>query len=133
MALSRGTAKRGTQERDYEAQYHWLLDWIDSAALIEKEFLAFLHSNDLRLPDHAQYRPSDEVPVQTDFYYERDGLPGICIFIDGPTHDKASQETNDRNLRESLEDRGLMVVTIRYDRSIAEQCEEHKAVFAPGK
>ena len=48
--------------------------------------------NDCILPDRTQRRPSDEVHVQTDFYYERDR---VCIFVYGPSPDSDDQMTKD--------------------------------------
>lgn len=46
-----------------------------------------MQAHHLRLPDAAQTRPTPEVAVQPDFYYQRAGLPGVCVFIDGlPRH-----------------------------------------------
>jgi hypothetical protein len=39
----------------------------------ERAFLDYLYKNGLRLPDHGQHTPADGIPVQPDFYYERDG------------------------------------------------------------
>ena len=49
------------------------------ASSLEKPFIDYLYEHQLRLPDRAQDRPEPDLPVQPDFYYERDGLPGDAV------------------------------------------------------
>src|SRR5262249_18304855 len=83
-----------------------LCEGVDPASTFEREFLDYLHKNGHRLPDFAQYLPTPEVHVQTDFYYERQGVPGVCIFIDGPLHDSPTQVAHDHEVRSVLENWG---------------------------
>jgi Protein of unknown function (DUF559) len=78
---------------------------------------------------HAQYRPVDDIPIQPDFYYERDGIPGVCVFADGPHHHRRKQAEYDRQSRKALEDQGYRVVRIDGERSISEQVGEHADIF----
>lgn len=121
LALAGGSVQQGTGERDYDAQYRWLYDRTDPASSLEREFLDYLHGNHLRLPDHAQYRLDGDISVQADFYFDREGLPGSVVFVDGPHHDDTSRREHDREVREQTEDRGYKVVVVRYDRPFAEQ------------
>jgi hypothetical protein len=91
--------------------------------------LDYLYKNGHHLPDFAQYRPTPEVHVQTDFYYERQGVPGTCIFIDGPLHDSPTQVAHDHEVRSALENLGFGVIAVRHDRSIADQVNDHPHVF----
>ena len=91
--------------------------------------LEVLRDDGRRLPDLAQHQPTDQVMVQTDFYCERDGRPGVCIFIDGPHHDDTNQQARDREVRSALEDRGFRVVAIGHQRPIVEQIDRHPDVF----
>jgi very-short-patch-repair endonuclease len=68
--------------------------------------------------------------VQPDFYYGRDGIPGVCVFVDGPHHDSQQQAAHDREAREDLRDRGYRVIAIRYHRPVDEQVNAYPAVFA---
>ena len=90
LSQTRPVAPRG--ERDYDAQYAWLLERIDPASSFERQFIEFLHSSRLRLPTAAQFRPEPEIAAQVDFFYARDHLPGICLFLDGPSHRSAGRE-----------------------------------------
>jgi hypothetical protein len=83
----------------------------------------------LRLPDHAQHTPAEGIAVQPDFYYERDGIPGVCIFIDGPQHETPAQMEHDPKVREALKDQGFPIITIRSGRTLAEQVAEHPDIF----
>jgi len=113
----------------YEEQYHRLLGLIDPASRFERAFLDYLYENELHLPDHAQHTPAEGIAVQPDFYYERDGIPGVCIFIDGPRHDESEQSERDRAAREALRDQGFRVVAIKSGRSIDEQIPENMDIF----
>lgn len=115
MALARSAIISAPEARTYEEQYQWLSQRLDPASPLEKEFLDYLFTNKLSLPDYAQYCPDKEVAVQADFYYQRDKIPGICIFIDGPYHDAPHQVEQDKRLRKALEERGYRVVVIRHD------------------
>ena len=131
FALSRSDIAPTTDGPSYNEQYHRLLGLIDPASSFERSFLEYLYKNGLRLPDHAQHTPADGITVQPDFYYERDGIPGVCIFIDGPQHDETAQAERDHTVRESLKDQGFRVVAIKSGRAIADQVSEHLDIFRP--
>jgi Domain of unknown function (DUF1998) len=115
--------------RSYDDQYQWLLEHVDPASTFERAFVDFLYEHRLRLPDEAQFRPEDDVFVQLDFYYRRNGVKGTCVFVDGPAHDEPGRAEQDRKVREELEDRGYRVVLIRYDRPMEEQIWEQRETF----
>ena len=114
---------------DREAQLQRLQGLVDPGSSLEREFLQFLYDAQIRLPDLAQNRPAPEVPVQPDFYYERENLPGVCVFVDGPHHDAPRQQEVDARLHSDLQDRGFRVISIRYDKPFAEQVASHPDVF----
>ena len=119
------------EEQNPDEQYQWLEGLIDPNSSLEKDFLRFLYTNRLRLPDNAQNRPAPGVHVQPDFYYSRRDLPGICVFVDGPHHDSLDQREADVRVRAQLKDKGFRVVSIRYNSSFSEQAQKHPDVFAP--
>jgi hypothetical protein len=129
FALARSEAASAANGPTYEEQYRRLLDLIDPSSSFERAFLDHLYHSRLRLPDHAQRVPIKDVPVQPDFYYERDGIPGICIFVDGPQHDEPEQAVRDGATREALKDQGFRVIAINSRRPIAEQIWESFDVF----
>ena len=114
---------------DQEEEFRRLAIQVDESSPLELEFLKVLLDNHLLLPDRAQHRPSEEVFVQPDFYYERQGRPGVCVFIDGTVHDDIDQREEDANLRSELQDLGFRVVSIRYDCPLLEQVREYPDVF----
>ena len=83
-------------------------------------------------PDRAEYRPHPEVFAEADFYYEREGLPGVCVFCDGPDHDQPERMARDEAERAKLQDLGYRVFVIRYKQALDGQINEHVDVFGPG-
>jgi hypothetical protein len=69
---------------------------------------------------------------EADFYYEREGLPGICVFCDGPDHDQPNREESDQRERGKLGDLGYRILTIRYDSKMDEQLISNQDVFGAG-
>ena len=119
------------RERDYDEHYRWLEGLIDPNSSLEKEFLAFLHERRLKLPDNAQNRPLTDVHVQPDFYYDREDLPGVCVFVDGPHHDAPAQQQADVQVRDELRERGFRIISIRYDTPFTDQVQAYHEVFTP--
>jgi len=128
LRLAGSSALAMTQERSYDEQLAWLLDRVDPASSLERSFLEFLGANHLRLPDLGQHQLSG-LFVQPDFAYTRDGLPDICLFIDGPAHDDERQRAHDDEVRLELENRGHPVVAIRYDHPLDEQVLRYPDIF----
>jgi very-short-patch-repair endonuclease len=129
FSLSRSNVAPVTNGPTYDEQYRRLLGLIDPGSSFERAFLDYLYKNGLRLPEHAQHTPTDGILVQPDFYYERDGIPGVCIFIDGPQHEEPAQAERDRTVREALKDQGFRIVAIKSGRTIADQVSEHMDIF----
>lgn len=92
-----------------------------------------LYATRRRLPDRAQHRPEEDVYAEADFYYERRGLAGVCVFCDGPVHDDPVQRRHDEEEREKLADLGYRVVVIRYDEDLERQLRRHADVFGRGE
>jgi hypothetical protein len=72
------------------------------------------------------------VYAEPDFYYERDAIPGVAVFCDGPHHDEPGRKDLDIQERGKLEDLGYRVIIIRYDRDLEEQIRGHVDIFGPG-
>ena len=128
LRATRLVAPKGELTRD--EQYAWLLERVDPASSFECDFLKFLYEGGYRSPDFAQYRPLEDLPVQVDFFYERDSLPGVCVFVDGPHHDAASRQQRDEAVRTQLANRGFRVIMIRYNAPIGQQVAEQADVFS---
>jgi ATP-dependent helicase YprA (DUF1998 family) len=129
FALSCSEIAPAVDMPDYEEEYRRLLSLVDPGSTFERAFLEYLYKNGLRLPDHAQHTPADGILVQPDFYYERDGIPGVCIFIDGPQHDEPAQVERDRTVRETLKDQGFRIVAIKSGLAMSDQVSEHMDIF----
>lgn len=128
LNLSRSKIAPTGGTEGYEERYRRLLALTDPQSSLEREFLTYLYQHELRLPDAPQNRPDPEVYVQPDFYYERDGLRGVCVFVDGPAHDAHHQAEKDRLVREDLKDRGYRVIAVRYG-DFAEAVTKNADVF----
>ena len=126
--LSRSTVSHPDQY-DREERYVYLTERTDST--FEKEVLDYLCEGGYRLPDRAQARPAEGVAVQVDFYYERDGRNGACVFVDGPVHDDPALREADQRKGEQLEERGYRVVRITHARPLEQQIAEHADIFGP--
>jgi hypothetical protein len=132
MALAASSTARAAAGRSYDEQYEWLEERRDKNSSLEAQFLSLLYKTRRRLPDRAQHRPEQDVYAEADFYYDREGIPGICVFCDGPGHDEAAREAQDAAQRGRLEDLGYRVVVIRYDQDMEAQVTAHADVFGPG-
>jgi hypothetical protein len=119
-------------ERSRDEQYRWLNERRDPASSLEGEFLATIYRTGRRLPDRAQYRPESDVYTDADFYYERESVPGVCVFCDGPDHDQPQRKARDESERTKLESRGYRVVVIRHGRYLEDQINAHADVFGRG-
>jgi len=131
LALKMSKTTKDT-ERIREEQYAWLEERRDRNSRLEGEFLKLLYESGRRLPDRAQYRPESGIYAESDFYYDRDGLPGICVFCDGPDHDEPKRKESDERERGKLADLGYRVLTIRYDSDLDGQLATKADVFGQG-
>jgi len=118
-------------ERDRDDQYQRLRKRADSAC--ERDFLEWLWLNGYVLPDRAQVRPPEDLPVQPDFFYEIPGEKGACVFVDGPSHDQPHQRERDTEVREGLKQRGYQVIEMRCDQPFAAQVQRWPHIFGEGQ
>jgi len=56
----------------------------------------------------------------------RCGLPGVCIFCDGPDHDQPVRRESEQHERGRLADLGYRILTIRYDSDLDTQRAAHQ-------
>ncbi len=123
--------KDGHRSRD--EQFKWLLKRTDPASTFEEEVLKYLYDHGHKLPQRAQYKPSRDVFVQTDFFYERTGMPGVCVFVDGPSHQQSDQSAKDVQVREQLKDSGFGIFAVVSGISISAQIAARPDLFGPPK
>jgi hypothetical protein len=129
LELTKASLVETKSGRSRDEQYKYLTEGLDPASSFEREFLDYLYKNGFRLPDYAQYQPTPEVHVQADFYYERQGVPGVCVFIDGPHHDSGTQVAHDQTVRSELANLGFRIVAIGHARDLGSQIADSPHVF----
>jgi very-short-patch-repair endonuclease len=129
LSSIRASDFKGNGGASYEAEYARLIGLLDPASTFERAFLDYLFANRLRLPDNAQHTPARTIAVQPDFYYERNGIPRVCVFLDGPHHTEQKTFQHDHELREALRDQGFRVAGIVSTRSFPDQIKENADVF----
>ena len=132
VRMADATTAPVVEGRTRDEQHEWLRARVDPASSLEPHFLEFLYSSGYRLPDAAQNRPSDEVYAQPDFYYEREGVPGACVFVDGGAHDAPLRANRDAKVRAALEDKGYRVIAIKGDEPFEGQVAAHADIFGEG-
>ncbi|HXH21153.1 MAG TPA: DEAD/DEAH box helicase [Dehalococcoidia bacterium] len=129
LRLTSAKTEWAAKGRSPSEQYEWLKAKLDPASGLGLKFLDFLFEKGYLLPDDAENRPAADIAVQPDFYYERHGSPGACVFVDGPAHDSAGQLVRDAAQRQALENAGYRVITIRYDSPFDVQVADHPDIF----
>ena len=127
--LTQASTEKDFAGRTRNEHYHWLLERVDPAAKMEKDFLEYLFDNGYSLPDAAQYRPSDRVCAQADYYY---GQQRARIFVDGSSHDFAARQSRDAAERSELEDMGYQVIAIRHNADFGQQVSKFPSIFGAG-
>jgi len=132
LQLRQAVTTRQAGGRSYEDHYQWLKERIDPNSSLEAQFLESLFNSHRRLPDRTQFRPEPDVFAEADFYYDRDGLKGIAVFVDGPHHDEPTQREKDQRERKKLEDLGYRVIAIRYDQPMLDQIQAYADILGPG-
>jgi hypothetical protein len=115
--------------RNRDEHLAWLRERVDPASECERRVLDLLAAEGFRLPDYAQHCPEPDLPVQVDFYYTRDGVPGVCMFVDGSAHAALPQADYDRQLRGALRDRGYRVIELKCAGDLKAQIAGHPDVF----
>jgi len=113
LGLSQFTQSKNSQ--DDNQIYQTFLEQCDSD--LEREFLHKLKEKKLHIPNEIHKIISHAgVPIaEADFYYEKLRL---CIFIDGPVHDKDYVVEDDRKKREKLKNLGYNILVVKEEMDI---------------
>jgi hypothetical protein len=79
---------------------------------LEREVLIKLKEQNARIPSgiHKVISKDGELIAEADFYYE----PKICVFIDGPDHDKDYVKADDEKKRMKLKKLGYKVLSVHH-------------------
>ncbi len=124
LALCSIEVHTSTKFRDYDEQYDYMLRNLDPNSSTEREFIEYLYSNGLRLPDEAQKR-LDSIYCQPDFYYE----PRIWVFCDGSPHDQPEVQQHDEEQRQLIIARGDEVWVWYYRDELAARVAQRPDIF----
>ena len=83
-------------------------------------------------PDRAQFSARRWSLLRGRFLYEREGLKGAAVFVDGPHHDEEARKQKDTRERKKLGDLGYLVIVIRYDSNLEAQILRTMSIYGPG-
>ena len=127
LELARSVTRPGSNNRSYQEHYEWLRTLTDTRSELERRFLDHLQRTNRRLPDSTQ-RDLADYYCRPDFFYNQ---ANAAVFCDGSVHDEPKQASEDRKIRQDLEDLGYRVIAIRYDRDLEEQISSYPDIFGP--
>lgn len=113
LKLLRQTTIKPEAKRE-EEKLRYLIGKCESK--LEKEVLRRIAQERLPLPTDAQYTvwEKDEPISRVDFYYE----PNVCVFVDGPAHEKDYVKHSDRLKRKRLKALGYRVISIKDSKDV---------------
>jgi hypothetical protein len=104
---------------------------IKCGSKLEKNILDLIYKAGIKLPDDVQKLIYDnDVPkVKPDFFYKGLGSKGLCIFVDGPEHEKENTKLEDKEKRRWLKGNGYRVFVFDYKSApkFKKEIEELKA------
>ena len=93
---------------------------------LERDWLDFLETHNLRLPDVAQ-RPIEPCHTRPDFLYSDQT---VAVYVDGPAHDQPDVAARDAEVADCLMNLGYTVIRFGYRKERWEGiCAEHAYVF----
>lgn len=119
------TAGRGESRSEQLAR---LTDQSDTK--LERNLIAWLKEQGLRLPDEAQaFIP--EALARPDYTYRLPGV-NVAVFVDGPMHEHAKIAERDEEAEDRLYDKGWDVVRFPHDGDWSAIAEQFKRYFGPG-
>jgi len=110
-ALTRATIVASTGGRTHSDQSEQLARL--SGSSLEKAWLSHVEKNGHRLPDEAQLT-LEQFGTRPDYLYREQQA---VVYVDGPHHEQATQQSLDHALTKKLEDAGLMVIRFPKEQS----------------
>jgi ATP-dependent helicase YprA (DUF1998 family)/very-short-patch-repair endonuclease len=123
IAMSRGTVKVSSSAKSREDHLKGLLNQCDSK--LEKDWLAFLYTKNLRLPTRAQvlFKPCMTRP---DFSFDDHQA---VVYVDGPPHDFPERQDRDKVQKTCMEDVGYQVIRFHHAESWEDIVKKFPSVF----
>ena len=128
LAISQGEtipAGPGVSRTDHSIK---LIGQADST--LEADFIRWLKDNGYRLPDAAQVTVPGTY-AKPDFVYRRSNVRA-AVFIDGPAHDAEAVAERDAAAESRLENKGWLVIRLRWDAAWRAIMDENPTVFGQG-
>jgi very-short-patch-repair endonuclease len=98
---------------------------------LEADFIRWLKDNGYRLPDAAQVTVPGTY-AQPDFVYRRSNVRA-AVFIDGPAHDAEAVAERDTAAASRLENKGWLVIRLRWNADWQSIMDENPTVFGEGR
>ena len=92
---------------------------------LERQWLDFINSKNLRLPSHAQ-KYFESCKTRPDFFYASDLL---AVYVDGPHHEYSDRQERDLAQTECMEDLGITVVRFGLDEQWQAMIDKYPHVF----
>lgn len=123
LAMSRGTLKVSSSAKSREDHLRDLIKQCESK--LEKDWLGFLYTKNLRLPTRAQvfFKPCMTRP---DFSYDDHQA---VIYVDGPPHDFPERQDRDKVQYACMEDAGYQVIRFHHAENWEEVVKRSPSVF----
>ena len=123
LAMSRGTIKVSSSAKSREDHLKELIKQCESK--LEKDWLAFLYTQNLRLPTRAQvfFKPCMTRP---DFSYDDHQA---VVYVDGPPHDFPERQDRDKVQNVCMEDSGYQVIRFHHAENWVDVVKKFPSVF----
>ena len=123
LAMSRGTLKVSSSALSREDHLRDLIKQCDSK--LEKDWLSFLYTHNLRLPTRAQvfFKPCMTRP---DFSYDDHQA---VVYVDGPPHDFPERQDRDQAQNASMADAGFQLIRFHHAQSWEDVVKKFPSVF----
>jgi ATP-dependent helicase YprA (DUF1998 family)/very-short-patch-repair endonuclease len=123
FAMSRGTLKVSSSAKSREDHLQDLLKQCESK--LEKDWLGFLYTKNLRLPTRAQvfFKPCMTRP---DFSYDDHQA---VVYVDGPPHDFPERQDRDKVQHACMEDAGYQVIRFHHAENWEDVVKKFPSVF----
>jgi very-short-patch-repair endonuclease len=123
LAMSRGTLKVSSSAKSREDHLRDLIKQCESK--LEKDWLGFLYTKNLRLPTRAQvfFKPCMTRP---DFSYDDHQA---VVYVDGPPHDFPERQNRDNVQNACMEDAGYQVIRFHHAENWEDVVKRFPSVF----
>lgn len=95
---------------------------------LEREWLEFVESKGLALPNFAQYK-IEKAKTRPDFVYKNKTIGSVAVYVDGPPHDYPDRQLRDANQVVMLRMIGWRVIRFHHQDDWKQIVEENKDVF----